>query len=137
MFQAQKSKCSIHAGQFLLKCSCLATALCLFVTLAADPAAAQTPNNRRNGAAGNRQGGGKVKQKLKQFDANGDGRLDEQEREAAIQSMVHNPKPRLKQRMDTNGDGVIDASEEQAFRQKIQKAFQRAGGAGGRTRRQR
>lgn len=137
MFQVQQSRWSIQAGQFLLRGCCLATALSLFVTLTADPASAQTPNNRRNGAAGNRQGGGKVKQKLKQFDANGDGRLDEQERETAIQSMIHNPKPRMKQRMDTNGDGVIDSSEEQAFRQKIQKAFQRAGSGSGGTRRQR
>ncbi len=108
-------------------------AFCLIVFACANTASAQVPSSRQ-GTGANRQAGGKVKQKLKQFDRNGDGRLDEQEREAAIQSMIQNPKPRMRQRMDTNGDGRIDAAEEQAFRQKIQKAFQRAGGRQRRSR---
>ena len=63
-------------------------------------------------------------QVLKQFDKNGDGKLDESEKQAARAAMM--------KRFDKNGDGKIDEAERQAAREAFMK--RRGGGGKGKGR---
>ncbi len=49
---------------------------------------------------------------LERFDADGDGKLNQQERTAARESR----RAKVLEHFDTNGDGVIDASEKEAIK---------------------
>ncbi len=49
---------------------------------------------------------------LERFDANGDGKLNEQERTAARESR----RAKILEHFDTNGDGLIDDSEKEAIK---------------------
>lgn len=53
---------------------------------------------------------------LAEFDRDGDGRLDEDERQAMRQTMMERHRDRWAP-FDTNGDGQLDESERQAMRE--------------------
>lgn len=99
------------------------------------------PNRNRRppeqaGPAGpGRNQGQQFRQRLTDFDLDGDGRLSSKEREHAINSLMGNQ--RLRQRLDRNGDGQIDAAEEAVFRERLQKAFDNASKPGHRRPKQR
>lgn len=63
---------------------------------------------------------------IKKYDKNGDGKLDQAERDAAR-------KERLAEwikKYDKNGDGKLDDQERNAAREEFQKSRQKAGGKG-------
>jgi len=100
------------------------------------PAAALAGNQAEGGPGEGQPGGGRrgrfnPEEMLKQFDKNGDGQLDEEEREAGRAAMAErfrgmggpggtgmpgfNREEMLK-RFDTNGDGELDETERTAMR---------------------
>lgn len=84
-----------------------------------------------------RRGGGNFEEMLKRFDKNGDGQIDDQEREAMRAALGTNAPgggPRMSReemlkRFDKNGDGQIDEEERNAIRQSF--GGSRGGPAGG------
>jgi hypothetical protein len=69
---------------------------------------------------------------MKKYDKNGDGKLDEAERTAAMQERRKEIEAREKERIkkyDKNGDGKLDDDERAAAREDFQK--ERRGQAGG------
>jgi len=104
-------------------------ALCALVLLAGTAQA--DPEGRR----GRRGMPPKLRQKLlEQFDANGDGRLDETERaaaKAAMQAKREERKQQILERFDADGDGQLNdeekAAAKEAFKAKMKERFDKNG----------
>jgi hypothetical protein len=64
---------------------------------------------------------------IKKYDKNGDGKLDQTEREAARKER----QAEWIKKYDKNGDGKLDDHERNAAREEFQRSRQKSGGKGG------
>lgn len=78
---------------------------------------AQAPEGAKS-QKGHRKGphGGPPPKIIAKFDADGDGKLNEEERKAAREAMKEHHRQKMLEKFDTNGDGQLSHDERKAAR---------------------